>query len=60
MMEERLTCRVCLGPYGITPAVQRWLSGSRSPGDPEDPHLCWVCKRLKVSAAAEAKEMEAL
>lgn len=53
MSGDLYNCSVCGEKFGVTPGVQRWLSGGRTLG--ELPELCWVCRRLKASAAAEAR-----
>lgn len=48
---QKFTCDGCGAPFGVNPRVVRALSGSD--GDPETPHLCWVCARLHNSVARE-------
>lgn len=45
-----LGCGVVIDP--ANPSMERSLSGA--PGDPDTPHLCWVCKRLRNSALRDA------
>jgi hypothetical protein len=50
----------CGAQFGVSPRVVRALAGSK--GDPETPHLCWVCTRLHntvvIEAAALAKAFQ--
>jgi hypothetical protein len=50
-----LACVVCGGAFESNPKVQRAFAGSE--GDPETPHLCWICTRLHHSALWEAEEV---
>jgi hypothetical protein len=45
------TCVGCGAGFEANPRVARALAGSK--GDPETPHLCWVCARLHVAAIRE-------
>jgi hypothetical protein len=45
------TCVRCGSGFDANPRIARALAGSS--GDPETPHLCWVCARLHVAAIRE-------
>ena len=51
MPETACVCTGCGASLGASPAVQRALAGSK--GDPETPHLCWVCARLHNTTVRE-------
>jgi hypothetical protein len=52
-MSATLTCVGCGAPFEAAARVARSLAGSQ--GDPETPHLCWVCVRLHNSAICEVE-----
>jgi hypothetical protein len=49
------TCQACGAGFDANPRVTRALAGSK--GDPETPHLCWVCVRLHHSVAFEMAQI---
>ncbi len=49
--ESSFTCEACGAAFGVNPRVARALAGSS--GDPDTPHLCWVCARLHNSVVLE-------
>ncbi len=49
--ESGFTCVACGATFGINPRVARALAGIA--GDPDTPHLCWVCVRLHNSVLLE-------
>ena len=49
--ESSFNCDACGATFGRSARVARALAGSS--GDPDTPHLCWVCARLHNSALLE-------
>lgn len=53
--KSEYACIACGAEFAANPRVARALAGSK--GDPETPHLCWVCAHLRHAALRDVAEI---